>query len=732
MQLANSARTTLVTGINAAAGSIELSDASLFPTVTATALTGTVTSTGGNAYSLTGTGTAFLSELAVGDTITWTGIEHRKVVMVVSNTVVIIDRPASVSGVSLTKRDAYYLTIASGGGLTREYVLVLATSGATFTIARAQDGSTALAFDAGSTVEYRVTAGFITQVMAKAVQLAVANLMETHGADMVGVSASGVVTTTVRLALEELAAAIAAHLADTSAAHAASAVAFTPAAGIVATDVQAAIVELVSDISTLLGTHTGDTTAHNADAIVFAPYGSISAVEVQTAIEQLWDYVEAFSGDTDKLSDLVTTTGGVYDPVDDTQVSKAVSYYVAGGDYWSCTGSGTAFTLSAPTTAGTAGTPSYVGTGNGTMTGVSGGTSSVAETFTITCTVGGATGTFTVVGSVSGALASATVGTPYVNSKINFTLNDGAVDFIAGDVFTVTTTAANTLRKPYEYFEGMCVRFIANAANTGAPTVDVGGLGAKSVAAPHGVALEANAWVQGTVVELVYSGSSFVMTNVRDYHVLGYEEFNALVPRVTLANAATASNCVAVTFTPPTQSCTAVVSMRMVAVGTGAASVLGDKGLDPYALLDTITTVGGVAYQYMQLQSNSTGTTFPQPGFGDDYIDIRLEESFAPDYIEATATHVGEWVVEFACSGSAVTLHAWTRDHADNNDDWSFRLVGNVAYIVPYRRTGARFTPAEGVEDVLSGTAAADLTWGAPARAATRSKSGNWYDGGFE
>ena len=52
------------------------------------------------------------------------------------------------------------------------------------------------------------------------------------------------------------------------------------------------------------------------------------------------------------------------------------------------------------------------------MTGLVGGLSSVAETFTIACTVGGATGTFTVTGSVSGALASATVGTPYSTTKI--------------------------------------------------------------------------------------------------------------------------------------------------------------------------------------------------------------------------------------------------------------------------------------------------------------------------
>ncbi len=513
MQLANSARTTLVTGISAGATSITLDDASDFPAVTATILTGTVTSTVGNAYSITGTGTLFLSELANGNMVTWTGLEHRRIVMVISDTVAILDRPASVMGVALTKRDAYYLTLASGGGLTREYVLVTATSGATFTVARAQDNSTALAFIAGSTVEYRVTAGFVTQVMEQAVVLAMLNLMETHGADMVGVSASGVVAATVRLALEELAAAISAHTGDTSAAHAASAISFTPAAGIAATDVQAAFVELVADVATALSTHTSDTTAHAATAITFAPYGGLSATEVQAAIEQLWDEFYAVTSDADKTEDVITTSGQDFDPVDDFQLSKAVSIYAAGADYWSCAGSGASFTLSAPTQFnGIPETPAYSGTGNGTMTSLTGGSASIAETFTVACTVGGATGTFTVVGSTSGALASATVGTPYSTTKIAFTLNDGSTDFIIGDTFTVVMGAAQSLRKPTQYYPGMCVKFIANAANSASATVNVGGLGAKSVfVPPFNDALPANAWVSGSPVELVYNGTAFIM-----------------------------------------------------------------------------------------------------------------------------------------------------------------------------------------------------------------------------
>lgn len=89
-------------------------------------------------------------------------------------------------------------------------------------------------------------------------------------------------------------------------------------------------------------------------------------------------------------------------------------------------------------------------TGNGTFT--FGGTypsdgtypATVTENWTVTCTAGGPTGTFSVTGSVSGAQAAATVGTPYDNGKVAFTIADGAVDFIIGDQFTFSTTQGAT------------------------------------------------------------------------------------------------------------------------------------------------------------------------------------------------------------------------------------------------------------------------------------------------
>lgn len=81
--------------------------------------------------------------------------------------------------------------------------------------------------------------------------------------------------------------------------------------------------------------------------------------------------------------------------------------------------------------------PSYVGTGNGTIAGLIGGASSVAETVTILFSTATA---FSVTGSVSGAIGTGTTGAAFTSTKINFTITAGGTAFISGDAFTVATT----------------------------------------------------------------------------------------------------------------------------------------------------------------------------------------------------------------------------------------------------------------------------------------------------
>lgn len=101
----------------------------------------------------------------------------------------------------------------------------------------------------------------------------------------------------------------------------------------------------------------------------------------------------------------------------------------------------------------------YSGTGNGLLTGLSGGADSVAETFTLTAT---SSTSFDVVGSLAGSIGPATVGTPFAHAKLEFLISDGSTDFEAGDAFTLSTAPKWTsLRR------ALGCRVTATQVNTG-------------------------------------------------------------------------------------------------------------------------------------------------------------------------------------------------------------------------------------------------------------------------
>ena len=90
----------------------------------------------------------------------------------------------------------------------------------------------------------------------------------------------------------------------------------------------------------------------------------------------------------------------------------------------------------------TTGTADGGNTGNGTMTSVTGGKNVKVGTYTITC-VAAATnaGAFAVKDPDGEGLPSAVVAVAYTSGQINFTINDGATDFVVGDVFTIAVPA---------------------------------------------------------------------------------------------------------------------------------------------------------------------------------------------------------------------------------------------------------------------------------------------------
>lgn len=88
----------------------------------------------------------------------------------------------------------------------------------------------------------------------------------------------------------------------------------------------------------------------------------------------------------------------------------------------------------------TATTPTFAGTGNGTLGSIRvNQAAAVAETWTIAAT---SPTTFGVRAFTSGAQGSASVGTPYNNGIISFTLTAGSTPFISGATFTLVITSS--------------------------------------------------------------------------------------------------------------------------------------------------------------------------------------------------------------------------------------------------------------------------------------------------
>jgi hypothetical protein len=106
-------------------------------------------------------------------------------------------------------------------------------------------------------------------------------------------------------ALVAVVAGLAAHLADATDAHDASAISFVAGGTIAATDVQAAISEVASDAATDLSNHLTDATdAHDASAISFAPTGTIASTDAQAAIAEV-------SGDVEGIKMVVQANSAV-------------------------------------------------------------------------------------------------------------------------------------------------------------------------------------------------------------------------------------------------------------------------------------------------------------------------------------------------------------------------------------------------------------------------------------
>lgn len=194
--------------------------------------------------------------------------------------------------------DIAFVTLENAAGNIEIVKITARTAGSdVMTIARSQEGTVARDWVAGDIVSMRITAASIQSSLSEVRE----------------------------------------HVADPSAAHAASAISYAGSTGLQATDVEAALDELDSEKSAVGHTHTAAQTS-------YAGSTNLSATDVEGALDELDSEKVAKAGDT--------FTGGVRE----ARVAMAANDVdISAGNYFSKTLSGaTTFTVSNVPSAGTA------------------------------------------------------------------------------------------------------------------------------------------------------------------------------------------------------------------------------------------------------------------------------------------------------------------------------------------------------------------------------------------
>lgn len=196
----------------------------------------------------------------------------------------------------------YTLLTLVDGALNTEIVKVTRhdTNAASFTVVRGEEGTTIRPWQIGDAVSCQLTAGVVTQTY-------------THPSEATGAHAASAIAFTpagnlsapnVQAALQELDS----EKSGTGHGHTAGQTSFTPAGTVSAGNVQAAIEEVSGDVAALGSSFASH--SHSAAGTAFTPTGTLSASNVQGAIAELEsDFVAHVAAPTVPVGTTIYTSG---------------------------------------------------------------------------------------------------------------------------------------------------------------------------------------------------------------------------------------------------------------------------------------------------------------------------------------------------------------------------------------------------------------------------------------
>ncbi|NIX75377.1 hypothetical protein [Microvirga terricola] len=167
-------------------------------------------------------------------------------------------------------------------------------------------------------------------------------------------------------------------------------------------------------------------------------------------------------------------------------------------------------------------------------------------------------------------------GSFYLNGSSSFPIQSGSSNYAAtaGTANALTVTLSPV---PTSLTTGMVIRVKPSFSNTGAATINVNALGAKSIVRPDGTSLQANDLVANRVVELVYDGANFELLTLSPYAI---QSGSAIY-----ADDTGAANAISIVLTPTPTSYLKGMAVRFLvaAPNTGSVTInvngLGAKSL---------------------------------------------------------------------------------------------------------------------------------------------------------
>lgn len=261
-----------------------------------------------------------------------------------------------------------------------------------------------------------------------------------------------------------------------------------------------------------------------------------------------------------------------------------------------------------------------------------------------------------IVGLQQSLLKSAAIvpsGTPeqvgaseYLQSLVELSSGRAVAYNVGGTANAITLNVRTNQQGPASYFTGLNAKFTATADNTGGVTVNIAGLGIKTVLdGETGLALIAKDIRNGSEYELIYNGTNLLLIKNAKF------TFQQFTPRLISKSGATETGQYNGTFVGIALSIgdLAFISMQFNITGVTSDVTNPLKVVDlPFTIASAPTTVPAPVFNYGSQSAIQLGSDSFAPvlvgGVGDSRIDLLMHNISTTSTANSamTGTHVNQ------------------------------------------------------------------------------------------